>query len=339
MSRETEITGFLAGTDWRAARRAPLAGDASARRYERLTGGPRRAILMDVPPESGLDTTPFLAVADWLRRHGLSAPEILAAAPGPGLALLEDFGDDLVATLCARDPGLEPGLYDAAIDTLARMQELSWAGAAGWTPPPYDMAILMREARLAVEWYLPAVTGAPVPSDLAAEYDALCAAAFAPLLPESTVPIYRDYHAENLVWLPERAGVARIGLLDFQDMLIGHPAYDFVSLVRDARRDIGPALAERARARYLARTGRDAEGFDRAAHVLSAQRNLKILGLFTRLCRRDGKPRYLDYLPRVWTYLEGDLAHPALGPLRGFVARHLPAPDAAARARIARVAA
>lgn len=337
MSRAAEITDFLAAAGWGCATRAPLAGDASARRYERLAGGPRPAILMDAPPESGLDTGPFLSVADWLRRHGLSAPEILAAAPEQGLALLEDFGDDLFATLCARDPAREPPLYDAAIETLARMQELSWEGVPGWTPPPYDMAVLMREARLMLEWYLPAVTGAAVPADLAEEYGALCAEAFAPLLPGSTVPIYRDYHAENLVWLPERTGVARVGLLDFQDMLIGHPAYDFVSLVRDARRDIAPARATHLRARYLARTGHDEGAFDHAAHVLSAQRNLKILGLFTRLRRRDGKARYLDYLPRVWGYLQGDLDHPALAPLRAFLARHAPAPDAAARARIAKV--
>ena len=339
MSRDAEITAFLAAEGWGAATRHPLAGDASARRYERIGLGSRRAILMDAPPESGLGTIPFLAVAGWLARAGLSAPAILAAAPERGLVLLEDLGDDLFATLCARDPSLEAPLYDAAIDTLAAMQDLDWQGAEGWTPPPYDMATLLREARVMSEWYLPAATGAPAPPDLLAEYDALCESALAPLLPASTVPIYRDYHAENLIWLPGRDGVARVGLLDFQDMPIGHPAYDFVSLLRDARRDIAPALAARARARYLARTGRAAEEFDAAAHVLSAQRNLKILGLFARLRLRDGKTRYLGLMPRVWSYLEGDLAHPALAPLRAFVARHVPAPDAAARARIARAAA
>ncbi len=339
MSREAEIVAFLAAEGWSEATHRPLAGDASARRYERIAAGPRRAILMDVPPESGLDTTPFLAVAAWLAKAGLSAPAVLAAAPEQGLVLLEDLGDDLFATLCARDPALEAPLYDSAIDTLAAMQDLDWRGASGWTPPPYDMAVLLRETRVMSEWYLPAATGAPVEPDLLAEYDALCEGALAPLLPASTVPIYRDYHAENLIWLPARTGVARVGLLDFQDMLIGHPAYDFVSLLRDARRDIAPALSARARARYLARTGREAEEFDAAAHVLSAQRNLKILGLFARLRLRDGKARYLGLMPRVWGYLEGDLAHPALAPLRAFVARHVPAPDAEARARIARAVA
>lgn len=334
MSRSETIATFLAAAGWAGARRAPLAGDASARRYERIAAGSCRAILMDVPPGSGLDTGPFLAVTAWLRRHGLSAPEPLAADPAAGLVLLEDLGDALFIRICEAEPGREPGLYEAAIDLLADLQTLPPPEGA-WTPPPYDLAVLLREIRLAVEWYLPAATGRPAPAEAAPEFDALATAALAPLLPASSVPIYRDYHAENLLWLPERAGPARIGLLDYQDMLIGHPAYDVVSLLEDARRDVAPALGAAMLERYLARTGRDRESFTGAAHLLAAQRNLKILGLFTRLCRRDGKPRYLDHLPRVWTYLQADLAHPALAPLAAWIARHLPPPDPAIRARIA----
>lgn len=326
MTRADQITRFLAAHGWPDARRSPLAGDASARRYERIDAWGRRAILMDVPPESGLDTIPFLAVAAWLRGHGLSAPEILAADPATGLVLLEDLGDTLFATLCAADPTREAPLYAAAIDLLADLQTLPPPSGA-WTPPPYDMAVLMREVRLVPEWYLPAMTGHATPPDLAAEFDSLTSAVFTPLLPASTVPIYRDYHAENLLWLPERAGHARVGLLDFQDMLIGHPAYDLVSLLSDARRDIAPDLRAAMLARYLTRSGADPETFIPAAHVLSAQRNLKILGLFTRLHRRDGKPRYLDYLPRVWTYLQADLAHPALKDLSSWITHHVPEPD------------
>ncbi len=325
MTRSERIEDFLAGAGWAGAHRAPLAGDASARRYERVRRGARAAILMDAPPESGLDLTPFVAVTGWLRDHGLSAPEILAADLGGGLLLLEDLGEDLLATLCAADPARAPELYGAAIDLLAWFQSLP-PPAGGWTPPPYDMAVLLREARLATEWYLPAATGAPAPADLAAEFDALAEAAFTPLLPASTVPIYRDYHAENLIWLPARRGRARVGLLDYQDLLIGHPAYDLVSLLEDARRDVAPELRAAMLARYRARTGAEPEALDHAAHVLSAQRNLKILGLFTRLARRDGKPRYLGYLPRVWSYLRADLAHPALAPLAGWVEAHLPPP-------------
>ena len=226
---------------------------------------------------------------------------MLGADPARGLVLLEDLGDDLFARLCARDPRREPELYAAAVDLLADLQRRPPPGAdGGWAPPPYDLAFLLREARLVLEWYLPAATGRAVPDDLAAEYEALAAAALAPVLAAPPVAVLRDYHAENLIWLPGRAGHARVGMLDYQDMLLGHPAYDLVSLLEDARRDTSPALRAAMRARYLAASGAEPEAFGHAAAVLAAQRNLKILGLFTRLARRDGKPRYLGHLPRVW---------------------------------------
>jgi aminoglycoside/choline kinase family phosphotransferase len=291
-----------------------------------------RAILMDVPPASGLDVLPFHAVTGWLRGGGFSAPEILAADRGRGLVLLEDFGDDLFALLCAADPSREAGLYAAAVDLLADVQRLP-PPAAEWTPPTYDMTVLMREARLFVEWYLPAATGCPVPDDVADEFEALATAAFAPV-DVHAVPILRDYHAENLIWLPDRHGHARVGLLDYQDMLVGHPAYDLAALLGDARRDVSPELRAAMLARYAARSGVDPDAFAEAAAVLAAQRNLKIMGLFTRLCRRDGKPRYLGYLPRVWKLLIDDLARSPLAGLRAFVARHAPPPEPATRARI-----
>ena len=181
MTREAEIGAFLAREGWGWAERRPLAGDASARRYERLRRGFSRAILMDMPPESGLDVRPFLAVTAWLRAGRMSAPEVLAADSRRGLVLLEDLGDDLFATLCDERPERAPALYGAAVDLLADLQRRAPPGDdVGWTPPPYDMAFLMREARLAVEWYLPAATGAAVPEGVAAEYEALTAAAFAP---------------------------------------------------------------------------------------------------------------------------------------------------------------
>lgn len=332
----SRIEDFLDLAGWSAARRLPLAGDASARRYERLLApGGARAVLMDVPPGSGLAVGPFLAVTDWLRAAGLSAPEVLAAAPEAGLLLLEDLGDDTFARLCAAGEGApESGLYAAAIDTLAVIQALPPpAGAAGFTAPPYDAAVLLREARLVLEWYAPPAAD----PDLAAEFEALVRAAVAPVLAARPVPVMRDYHAENLLWLPARAGTARVGLLDYQDMLAGHPAYDLVSLLDDARRDVSPELRAAMMARYRERTGTgaEAEALARAAAILSAQRNLKILGIFARLARRDGKPRYLALLPRVWGHLTRTLAHPDLAPLAGFVARHLPPPDAATCARLA----
>jgi aminoglycoside/choline kinase family phosphotransferase len=332
MTRAAEIGAFLELAGWGAARREPLAGDASARRYERLFGD-GRAVLMDVPPGSGLVVAPFLAVAAWLRAGGFSAPEVLAADPAAGLVLLEDFGDDLFARICAAAPEREAGLYAAAVDLLADLQRRPPPNG-GWTPPPYDMALLLREARLAVEWYLPAATGRPVAADLAAEFEALAEAAFAPVASARTAAVLRDYHAENLIWLPERPAHAHVGMLDFQDMLVGHPAYDLVSLLEDARRDTSPELRAAMLARYLERSGADPAAFGHAAHVLSAQRNLKILGLFTRLCRRDRKPRYLAHLPRVWGHLGRDLAAPGLAALAAFVARRLPPPEAAVLARI-----
>jgi aminoglycoside/choline kinase family phosphotransferase len=333
MTRSEEIDAFLAAEGWRDAARAPLAGDASARRYERVHDGRRGAILMDVPPGSGLAVEPFLAVDAWLRAGGFSAPDVLGADAARGLVLLEDLGDDLFQRLCAADPGSEAGLYAAAVDLIADLQERPPPDAA-WSPPPYDMAVLLREARLILEWYVPAATGTAIPEALAAEFDALAEAAFAPVAGVRTTAVLRDYHAENLIWLPGRTGHARVGMLDFQDMLVGHPAYDLVSLLEDARRDVTPEARTAMLARYLARSGAEPDGFLAAAHALAAQRNLKIVGLFTRLCRRDGKPRYLGYLPRVWAHLERDLAHSALGGLAAFVRRHVPAPEATVLARI-----
>lgn len=333
MTRGEEIAAFLARDGW--GERRPLAGDASARRYERARRGAEVAVLMDMPPESGLDARPFLAVTAWLRAGGFSAPEILAADPARGLVLLEDLGDGLFATLCAADPAAEPALYGAAVDTLAAMERRAPPGDdVGWTPPPYDMAFLMREVRLVPEWYVPAATGAPLAPDLAAEYDALAEAALERVA-AARVPVLRDYHAENLLWLPGRAGKARVGLLDYQDMLLGHPAYDLASLLTDARRDIDPGLRAAMTERHVALTGGDREAVAADVALLAVQRNLKILGLFTRLCRRDGKPRYLGYLPRVWGYLAADLAHPALAPMAAFVAAHVPAPTPEVLARIA----
>jgi hypothetical protein len=329
MSRAEARDAFLAAAGWGAAARTPLAGDASARSYVRLARGGERAMLMDTPPESGLSVAPFLAVTGWLRGLGLSAPAIAAADVPAGFVLLEDLGDDLFLRLCAADPAREPGLYAAAIDLIAALQEGPPPPAGpDWAPPPYDRAVLMREMRLAVEWYLPAATGAETPADLAAEFDALVEPIVALAEAGPRVPVYRDYHAENLLWLPERVGPARIGLLDYQDLLIGHRAYDVVSLLEDARRDLGPGVAAAMTARYVARTGIDPETFARDAAALAAQRNLKILGLFVRLWRRDGKPGYLRLLPRVWAHLGRDLAHPELAPLAAFVARRLPPPGA-----------
>jgi N-acetylmuramate 1-kinase len=332
--RAAVVADFLARSGWAAAARAPLAGDASPRRYERLRIGERRAVLMDAEPGPDADPAPFVAVTQWLRENGFSAPEILAADAGAGLVLLEDLGDDLYARVLARSPEMEPRLYAAAADVLAALHALPPpAGGGGWRPGAYDLDAFLRESRLVVEWYLPAAAGGAAAAGCAEALEATLRG-LAPLAATARpVAVLRDFHAENLLWLPERRGHARVGLLDYQDLLIGHPAYDLVSLLEDARRGADEAAREATQARYVAAAGVDAEEFAAASAFLAAQRNLKILGIFVRLHRRDGKPGYLRHLPRVWTHLQRDLSHPALAPLRDWAAC-LPAPDGAALARI-----
>jgi aminoglycoside/choline kinase family phosphotransferase len=304
-----EAQEFLDEHGYGGATRTALAGDASARRYERLSGGPRPAILMLCPPQ--IDVESFLRVAGWLHRWRMSAPQVIAADAESGQVLLEDLGDDLFRRVLARG-GDERALYEAAVDLLVFLQRC---------PPPdglpaYDDAWLLREAALLPEWYAP---DAPADTYLAIWQD---------LLPRARVGgdgfVYVDYHADNLLWLPGRAGHARIGLLDFQDARLGPPAYDLVSLLEDARRDVPPELAEAMIERYLAaRPDLDLAPFRAAYALLGAQRNAKILGLFSRLARRDGKPAYLALLPRVAGHLKRDLEHPLLAPLKAWFDRHV----------------
>jgi aminoglycoside/choline kinase family phosphotransferase len=342
--RAAAAAAFLGRGAWGAAARAPLAGDASPRRYLRLTAASgATAVLMDADPATGEDVRPFAALTGALRERGFSAPEVLEADTEAGFLLLEDLGDALYARVCAGDPAAETTLYAAAVDLLAALHEdpppaVATGAGAAHPVPPYDAAVLLREARLALEWWTAAAAG-PMSADATAEYDALVLDACAAAEPDRSALVLRDFHAENLIWLPERAGVARVGLLDYQDALAGSAAYDLVSLLEDARRDTSSELRAAMAARYVAAArARDprfcAETFAADAAALAAQRNLKIVGIFARLWLRDGKPAYLDMIPRVWGHLTRDLAAPGLAALRGFVERHVPAPDAAALARV-----
>ncbi len=338
--RAEETSAFLRAAGWGGAAVRPLAGDASPRVYARLNGGPggAGAVLMDADPALGAATAPFVAMTGWLRARGFSAPAILAADPGAGFALLEDLGDGLFARVCAADPAAEPALYDAALEVLLAVQaepppaRVEAQGCAH-APIAYDAAVLRREARLALDWWASAVGAAPS-ADAAAEFDALVAAATARAAGDRRALVLLDYHAENLVWLPERRGLARVGLLDYQDARIGAPVYDLVSLTGDARRDVSPTLAAALFDRWAAARGEDVATARADAAALSAQRCLKILGLFARLAVRDGKRGHLSHLPRVWRVLQADLAHPALAALRAFVAAWVPAPAPAALARL-----
>ena len=309
MTPPAGAAAFLAAHGW-DGEIVPLSGDASFRRYFRVHSAGRVAILMDAPPPHE-DPRPFLHVAAWLAERGLAAPAIHAADPAQGLVLLEDFGDVRMRETADADPARVAPLYAAATDLLVGLH-----GAPAGPFAPYDRAVLQREAGLFVDWYCPAVGIEVDRTGYVAAWDAVLASALA----GPAVTVLRDYHAENLMLVGAQA---TLGLLDFQDALAGHPAYDLVSLLQDARRDVDPATEAAMLDRYRHATGAGA-GFLDAYHVLGAQRNAKILGIFTRLWRRDAKPRYAALCPRVWTYLQRDLAQPVLAPVAAWFDANVP---------------
>ena len=307
---------FLAQHGWEGAEIRPLAGDASFRRYFRIHKGAATAVLMDAPPKHE-DLGPFLGIAGHLLDRGFLPPRPLAVDRQRGLLLLEDFGDDRVGPLLQRQPERERAIYESAVDILA---ELTRAPAPEGIPP-YDEAAMEREVGLFTDWYAAAVGMQP-------ETDVYLGAwreawkEVAAEVERSPVLVLRDYHADNLMVL---SGRRELGLLDFQDALAGHRAYDLVSLLQDARRDVPIELEEEMLERFLSASGiEDKDRFRAHYEVLGAQRNTKILGIFTRLWKRDGKPHYLALQPRVWSYLERNLAHPALGPVRQWFDANVP---------------
>lgn len=309
--RPAEILAFLERHGLEAATRRPLAGDASARRYERIVAA-QPAVLMDCPPEQ-LDVRPFLHVQAALAALGVSVPQVHAADPARGLVLLEDFGETSFSQ--ALIAGAEPdALYGAAVDLLVDLQRR--APVAGL--PAYDDARFMAELELLLSFATPGV-----PAAAAAEYRSLWQDRLGSARVGERCFVYVDYHADNLHWLEDRPGHRRVGLLDFQDARAGPPAYDLVSLLEDARRDVPRELTARMIDRYLGhRPELDRDAFMASFAILGAQRNSKILGLFRRLAE-TGKPRYLELLPRVEAHLRGDLAHPALADLRPWYDRYL----------------
>lgn len=315
-------TAFLHHAGWAAADRRHLAGDASDRRYERLTLAGRSAVLMDAPPGQADDPAAFVSIAHHLRSLGLSAPEILAQDLAHGFLLLEDFGDALFARVIAADEGLETPFYLAATQVLTCLQAATPpAGLTDLSPADWAEA-----AAMALDWYRRPIVGdtGDRAGLVAALRDTLGTWADGP-----RVLILRDYHAENLLWLPDRQGLARVGLLDFQLAQMGQPAYDLVSLLQDARRDVTPQTVRAAQAAFIAESGRSETDFAAAYAAFGAQRALRILGIFARLCLRDAKPGYLRLVPRVWAHLQQNLAHPALASLARICASDLPSPTEA----------
>lgn len=318
--RDALMGAFLERAGWADAAQTVLAGDASARRYFRVHRGSDSAVLMDANPALGENVWRFLEVGSWLTTQGYSAPLVLAADPSNGFLLLEDLGDALVARLVAATPERERALYLGITDFLCDLQQR--------TPPAFlavadGDALADLSARVA-DWYLPAIdlSHGAVAEVIGAEV----AAAYRRLSDGRLAVSLRDFHAENLIWLPERTGVAQFGLLDFQDAFVTHPAYDLVSLCQDARRDVSAETEAACVAAYTAAIGFDPADFGAVYALLGAQRALRIVGIFARLCLKTGKVHYVDYIPRVWAYLARNLRHPELRSLAGVVDTLLPPP-------------
>ncbi|MCI5047531.1 MAG: phosphotransferase [Aquisalinus sp.] len=353
--RQDQIEAFLKQAGWQNASREALTADASTRTYHRLGHGGKNALLMNAPlsaeqpccppvatPEerrslgynaearlAGPNLHAFVETARLLREAGLSAPDIYAFDAGTGLALIEDLGDDLYARYIA-SPDKERDLYAIAVEALAHLHQFkgAWPVSSDYTFQEYDDVALLAETRLLTQWYLPYRRGLVVTDQMLQDYDGI----WMELLEKLTSPavfVMRDYHAENLLWLPGRDGIRRTGVIDFQDGLIGQPAYDLVSLLEDARRDVLLDLVQEMRGRYVRCMKASDNNFSQAAFesdysILAAQRNAKILGIFARLVKRDGKPKYDGLLPRVEQHFRRDLARPGLERLRDWVKNSLP---------------
>ncbi len=349
MTRQAQIDAFLARHGYAMARAAPLAQDASFRRYLRLTGGPRPAVLMDAPPPE--DVGPFLRIAAHLAGIGVAVPDIIAADAEAGLVLEEDLGDALLSALLDRadapagivtrepSPRLLPQgagesssppapaphpaqLLEAAVDVLVAIQR----GAPPPGLPAWDAPTMAQTALgTLLDWWWPAAFGSTPPQAAREDFAAALAQLLRPIAEGPRGFTHRDYFAGNLLWLPRRDGLHRIGVLDFQSAAIGHPAYDLVSLLQDARRDIPPDLAARALARYLAaRPDLDPVAFDAAYAACAAQRHLRVACQWVRLAQRDGRRQYLAHGPRTWRLLGDALRHPAAAPLAQAMDRWIP---------------
>lgn len=355
LGRQVAIERFLNRNGWGNARRAHLQGDASARRYERLTDARQGAVLMDAAPSEistrdkaagrkapyaarallARSTAPFIAMAGWLGACGLSAPEIYAHDGEYGLALLEDLGDEVFAHLAATGMDMDQP-YRFATEVLVELacrpppaRAIAVAGAKNYRIPRFTLDAFMAEAELVFEWLWPEIDKTPPPQSIRDEFAAAWQAAYRQLETLPPACALRDFHSPNLLWLPAREGIRRIGLIDFQDAVIAPLGYDLVSLLQDARIDVNDVHAQKFYEQFVSEMKLRNQGFDEKAFaagyaIWGAQRATKILGIFARLAKRDGKHGYLDHIPRVSAYLERNLAHPALAALAAWYGAHLP---------------
>jgi aminoglycoside/choline kinase family phosphotransferase len=325
-ARAALADAFVAQAGWAGASRRMIAGDASFRRYERVTLGERVAVLMDAPPPWE-NVQPFVAVTGLLRQCAVSVPAIHAADEAHGFLLLEDLGDISFTRHLRATPQDEQPFYIAAVAALGAIGQASARHAEEFSQalPIYDEAVYLREAALLAEWLLPQIHGLAAARRLREEYLEIWRVLLNATPLEHNCLVHRDYHADNLLWLGAREGIARVGMIDYQDALWGDGAYDLVSLLEDARRDVAPATVEACLAQFSRASGEAMAKLMPRYRLLAAQRNAKIIGIFVRLCVRDGKRHYLDYLPRVWGHFLADIADPALAPLKAFIDAQVPA--------------
>lgn len=324
--RLTLLNDFLRQNGWSDGDRKLLAADASFRHYDRLTRPNESRVLMDAPPPME-NVRPFLKVARHLEKLGYSAPHVYAADEENGFVLLEDFGDATYTRLLKKGED-ERALYTLATDLLVDLHKLDEETAVPEGLPPYDDDALLREAMLFPDWFMPAAFGHETDKAAADEYALLWQEVFPLVQKMPKTIVLRDYHVDNLMILDGRTGLKACGLLDFQDALAGAVTYDIMSLLEDARRDIRPELFTEMQNRYISAMADklpDTEAFLTSWAVLAAQRHAKVLGIFVRLCVRDGKPVYLRHLPRLWRLLERALEHPALAKLRLWFDKNVPA--------------
>lgn len=324
--RLTLLNDFLQQNGWSDGDRKLLAADASFRHYDRLTRPNESRVLMDAPPPME-NVLPFLKVARHLEKLGYSAPHVYAADEENGFVLLEDFGDATYTRLLKKGED-ERALYALATDLLVDLHRLDEKTAIPDGLPLYDDDALLKEAMLFPDWFLPAAQGHETDKAATDEYALLWQEVFPLVQKMPKTIVLRDYHVDNLMILNGKTGLRACGLLDFQDALAGAVTYDIMSLLEDARRDIRPELFKEMQDRYISAMADklpDKDAFLTSWAVLAAQRHAKVLGIFVRLCVRDGKPVYLQHLPRLWRLLERALEHPALAKLRLWFDKNVPA--------------
>lgn len=321
LSRDELKQHFLAHAGFKHVELLPIPGDASFRTYDRAVCDGAHYIVMNAPPPQE-DIRPFVKVANFLCAQQFSAPKLHAHDETHGFILLEDFGNEKFNARVAQEPAQELEYYKRAMDVLLALRAVPVP--QGFVPP-YDMTVLLREMMLLPEWYYPWIHKKPIDAAVKDRFEQLCREALADIATRREVLVLRDYHADNLMLLDDRTGHQAIGLLDFQDALHGAAAYDIVSLLEDARRDVPLQVQQRALTYYIQQAGLDAEQEQQLRSdyaLLGAQRNIKILGIFARLIQRDNKPHYAQYMPRLWGYLAQDLALPALADIHVWLSEH-----------------